>query len=200
MLQYGVMGVRWGSGYATYGAVETLSATIEASVQEWIDQSPRLFAGHFYWSLTMSKLTTQNITIIANSYDTYVDAGTSFGSLMRNAAKQLGGTPCPTLLEALAKVHASKYKCNYTWNTSGAAVFHTGADSTRETRHDAAHKSWQRNVMVWFKSESAAKPVSHARISKQHRDAAMDFLSMFEGKDLEAQVRAARALLAQLTK
>jgi hypothetical protein len=54
--------------------------------------------------------------------------------------------------------------------------------------------------MVWFKSESAPKPVSHARISKQHREAAMDFLSMFEGKDLEAQVRAARALLAQLTK
>lgn len=200
MLQYGVMGVRWGSGYATYGAVETLSATIEASVQEWIDQSPRLFAGHFYWSLTMSKLTTETITKIANEYNAFVDAGASYGALMQSAAKKLGGTPCPTLLEALAKVHASKYKCNYTWDAAGSAVFHTGAESTRETRQDAARQSWRRNVMVWFKSESAPKPVSHARISKQHREAAMDFLSMFEGKDLEAQVRAARALLAQLTK
>jgi hypothetical protein len=200
MLQYGVVGVRWGSGYATYGAVETLSATIEASVQEWIDQSPRLFAGHFHWSFTMSKLTTETITKIANEYNAFVDAGASYGALMQSAAKKLGGTPCPTLLEALAKVHASKYKCNYTWDAAGSAVFHTGAESTRETRQDAARQSWRRNVMVWFKSESAAKPVSHARISKQHREAAMDFLSMFEGKDLEAQVRAARALLAQLTK
>jgi hypothetical protein len=128
----------------------------------------------------MSKLTTQTITNIANSYDTYMDAGASYGSLMQNAAKQLGGTPCPTLLEALAAVHARKYKCNYTWNTSGAAVFHTGAESTRETRHDAAHKSWQRNVMVWFKPESAAKPVSHARLSKDVRALAEQYLANFE--------------------
>jgi len=128
----------------------------------------------------MSKLTTETITKIANEYNAFVDAGASYGALMQSAAKKLGGTPCPTLLEALAAVHARKYKCNYTWNTSGAAVFHTGAESTRETRHDAAHKSWQRNVMVWFKPESAAKPVSHARLSKDVRALAEQYLANFE--------------------
>jgi hypothetical protein len=128
----------------------------------------------------MSKLTTETIQAVATKYSKYLASGISYGDAMRETAKALGGTPCPTLLEALAKVHAAKYECNYTWNAAGSAVFHTGADSTRETRHDAAHKSWQRNVMVWFKSESAAKPVSHARISREAREAAKAYLAMFD--------------------
>lgn len=149
----------------------------------------------------MSKLTTQTVNTITNAYAEFIDAGAAYGKLMQDAAKQLRGTWCPTLMEALADVHAAKYECNYTWNTAGSAVFYNGKESTRETRNDSARKSWERNVMVWFTPEAAPKPAaSHARISKQHRNAAMDFLSMFDGETLEAQVRAARALLAQLTK
>ena len=148
----------------------------------------------------MSKLTTETIQAVATKYSKYLASGISYGDAMRETAKALGGTWCPTLMEALAKVHAAKYECNYTWNTSGSAVFYNGEESTRETRNDSARKSWERNVMVWFTPEAAPKPVSHARVSKAHRDAAMDFLSMFDGETLEAQVRAARALLAQLAK
>jgi hypothetical protein len=99
---------------------------------------------------------------------------------MRETAKALGGTPCPTLLEALAKVHAAKYECNYTWNASGSAVFYNGKESTRETRNDSARKSWERNVMVWFKPASEPKPVSHARLSKDVRALAEQYLANFE--------------------
>jgi hypothetical protein len=54
------------------------------------------------------------------------------------------------LLAALAKVHAKHYACNTTWSAKGTAVFHTGPESTRETRHVAAQKSWSRNVGVHF--------------------------------------------------
>ena len=84
------------------------------------------------------------------AYRDFLKAGTTYGDALREAAKSLGGTPCPTLLEGLAKVHAEAYKCNYTWSSSGRAVFHTGAESTRDTRHESATKSWQRNVMVHF--------------------------------------------------
>ena len=130
-----------------------------------------------------------------NAYAGLLDAGMTYGEAMRKAAGELGGTPCPTFLEALAKVHAQKYGCSYTWNGSGGAVFHTGKESTRETRHDAAHKSWQRNVMVWFKEPKADKPKSHARITPDARKAAKAYLAQFD--TLADAIAALRAVSAK---
>jgi hypothetical protein len=122
----------------------------------------------------------------------------TYGEAMREAAKSLGDTPCITFLEELAKVHATKYGCNYTWNTVGTAVFYTGEESTRESRHGAAFQSWRRNVMVWFTPEKAKTPAKQQRISTEAKAMAMDFLGNFEGKNLEAQIKAAIALLNAL--
>ena len=130
-----------------------------------------------------------------NAYGKFLQAGMTYGEAMREAAKELGGTPCPTFLEALAKVHAAKYGCAYTWNGTGNAVFHTGKESTRETRHDAAHKSWQRNVMVWFKAPSEAKPKSHARITPDARKAAKAYLAQFDS--VAEAIAALRAVSAK---
>ena len=71
-------------------------------------------------------------------------------------------------------------------------MFYTGEESTRETRHDAARKSWSRNVMVWFKAPAAPKPqATSQRISKAHREAAQAYLAQFENvKDAIAVLRA----------
>ena len=144
------------------------------------------------------KLSTKQ-THAVNTYAKFLKAGTSYGEAMREAAKALGDTPCITLLDALAKVHAKHYGCNYTWSASGTAVFYTGKESTRETRHGAAFQSWRRNVMVWFTPAKPKAPkASHARVSKAHRDLAMDFLSHFEGKNLAEQIRKAKVLLNAL--
>jgi hypothetical protein len=128
----------------------------------------------------MSKLTATQTTAI-NAYAKYLEAGQSYGEAMRAAAKSLGDTPCITFLEALAKVHAAKYGCNYTWSASGTAVFYTGEESTRETRHGAAFQSWRRNVMVWFTPEREAKPAPKSmRLSKDVRDAAKAYLAQFD--------------------
>jgi hypothetical protein len=139
----------------------------------------------------MSKLTTTQSNAV-NAYREFLKAGTTYGEAMQAAAKSLGGTPCPTLLAALAAVHAERYKCNFTWNASGSAVFYTGAESTRETRNDSARKSWERNVMVWFKPEREAKPVKHNRVSREARDAGKAFLDMFDS--VEAAVKALRSI------
>ena len=91
-----------------------------------------------------------NTNAIVTKYEAFLKAGTSYGDALKQAAKQLGATPCPTLMQALAAVHAKHYKCNYTWNKAGRAVFHTGAESTRDTRQAAAQKSWERNVAGFF--------------------------------------------------
>ena len=101
-------------------------------------------------------------------------------------------------MAALAAVHAAKYKCNFTWNKSGDAVFYNGEESTRETRNSPARMSWTRNVMVWFKADKPPTPKSHGRITREARTLGMDFLANFEGKDRAAQVRAAIALLKSL--
>ena len=95
-----------------------------------------------------------DIKSIANKYAAFLDAGTSYKDALSEAAKALGDTPCITLLEALAKVHAAKYKCNYTWSAKGSAVFYEGAESTRESRNGGAFQSWRRNVMVHFETAS----------------------------------------------
>lgn len=142
--------------------------------------------------------TNQLIDQAVTDYAKFLQAGASYGASMQALAKALGGTPCPTALERLAAVHAKRYECNYTWDGKGRAVFYTGKESTRETRHDAARKSWGRNVMVWFTPEKPQAPASHARVSKAHRDAAMDFLAHFEGKTLAEQIKQAKAILAAL--
>jgi hypothetical protein len=129
--------------------------TIESSNQVRLGSgdnlSPFLFV-LFNWSFIMNQFNK----VIAD-YRAFLKAGTDYGNALRDAAKSLGGTPCPTLLEGLAKVHAEAYKCNYTWSSSGRAVFHTGAESTRDTRQDSARQSWQRNVMVHFKTNESFK-------------------------------------------
>ena len=87
----------------------------------------------------MSLTSTQSAAV--NAYASFLDAGTSYAAAMQAAAQSLGGTPCPTFLGALAAVHATKYKCNHTWDGKGRAVFYTGEESTRDSRHDAARKS-----------------------------------------------------------
>ena len=138
----------------------------------------------------MQLTTTQ--TNAVNAYGKFLQGGITYGEAMRLAAAELGGTRCPTFLEALAAKHAAKYQCNYTWDGKGSAVFYNGKESTRETRNDAARKSWDRNVMVWFKAPAAPKPqATSQRISKAHREAAQAYLAQFENvKDAIAVLRA----------
>jgi hypothetical protein len=135
----------------------------------------------------MSKLTTTQTNAV-NAYREFLKAGVSYGEAMQAAAKSLGGTPCPTLLEALAKVHATKYKCNYTWNATGGAVFYDGAESTRDTRNESARKSWERNVMAWFKAptERARAEPTKTRVSAAEREAFKAFLAACGGDSKRA--------------
>jgi hypothetical protein len=137
----------------------------------------------------MSKLTA-TLQKALDDYSAFLDAGASYAESMRNAAKALGETPCPTFIESLAQIHAAKYKCNYTWNKSGAAVFHTGEESTRETRQHAATKSWQRNVAPWFTPEKPKAPKANARVSREARTMAKALI------ELCGSVAAAKAALA----
>jgi hypothetical protein len=125
----------------------------------------------------MSKInSTQQAAVTA--YTAFLAAGVSYGDAMRKAAQSLGGTPCPTFLGELAKVHAAKYKCSYTWDGQGRAVFFDGEESTRETRNDAARKSWARNVMVWFTPEREAAPKASARVSSEAKAAAKALIKL----------------------
>lgn len=142
----------------------------------------------------MSKLNkTQSDAVTA--YAKFLDAGQSYGEAMRKAAQSLGGTPCPTFLGELAVIHAAKYKCNYTWDGEGRAVFYTGEKSTRETRNDAARKSWSRNVMVWFTPEREAKPVKAMRLSTEARQAAKAYLAQFD--NVAQAIAALKAIAAK---
>jgi hypothetical protein len=126
----------------------------------------------------MKKLTATQTAVKA--YSDFLTAGISYGEAMREAAKSLGGTACPTFLGELAAVHAEKYACSFTWDGKGQAVFFNGAESTRETRNDAARKSWGRNVMVWFTPEKAKAPVKQMRLSAEARQAAKAYLAHFD--------------------
>ena len=140
----------------------------------------------------MSKLTSVQTKAIT-AYASFLDAGKSYGEAMREAAKSLGGTPCPTFLGELAKVHATKYGCNFTWDGQGRAVFFNGEESTRETRNDAARKSWSRNVMVWFTPEREAKaPAKSMRLSKDVRALAEAYLANFD--NVQDAIKALRAV------
>jgi len=97
----------------------------------------------------MKTLTSIQQTAVAK-YDEFLTAGASYGNALQSAVKELGDTPCITFLQALANVHAKHYKCNVAFKEDGHPTFHTGDESTRETRHGAAQVSWQRNVRVHF--------------------------------------------------
>ena len=127
----------------------------------------------------MPKLTATQ-TKAVTAYGDFLASGMTYGDAMREAAKSLGGTPCPTFLGALAAVHATKYKCAFTWDGKGKAVFFNGAESTRETRNDAARKSWDRNVMVWFTPEKTKAPAKSMRLSPDVRAAAKAYLAQFD--------------------
>jgi hypothetical protein len=129
---------------------------------------------------------------VVNAYSAFLKAGTSYGEALRNAAQSVRETACPTLLAALAEVHAKHYKCSHTWNATGAAVFYTGKESTRETRHQAATKSWQRNVMVWFRPAHAKAPKANARVSREARAAAKAYLAQFDS--MSAAIAALKAV------
>lgn len=126
----------------------------------------------------MKKLTATQTAVKA--YSDFLTAGISYGDAMREAAKSLGGTPCSTFLGELAAVHATKYKCAFTWDGQGQAVFFNGEESTRETRNDAARMSWKRNVMVWFTPEKTKAPVKAMRLSAEARQAAKAYLAQFD--------------------
>jgi hypothetical protein len=142
----------------------------------------------------MKKLNTTQ-TAAVNAYAAYLAAGVSYGEAMRKAAQSLGGTACPTFLGELAAVHAAKYACSFTWDGKGQAVFFNGEESTRETRNDAARKSWSRNVMVWFTPEREAKPAKSMRLSAEARAAAKAYLAQFD--NVAEAVAALRAVAAK---
>jgi hypothetical protein len=139
----------------------------------------------------MKKLNTIQTAAI-NAYSEYLASGMTYGDAMRKAAQSLGGTPCPTFLGELAAVHATKYKCAYTWDGKGQAVFFNGEESTRETRNDAARKSWTRNVMVWFTPEKAKAPTKQMRLSAEARQAAKAYLAQF--KSVADAIKALKAV------
>ena len=140
----------------------------------------------------MSKLTATQTNAI-NAYDSFLKAGTSYGEAMRKAAAELGETPCLTLLEGLAKVHAKRYGCNFTTGKAGGFVFYDGAESTRDSRNHGADKSWKRNVMVWFTPEREAKPAPKSmRLSKDVRALAEAYLANFE--NVADAIKALRAV------
>ena len=139
--------------------------------------------------MKLTSTQTQAIT----AYGKFLQSGMTYGEAMRKAAGELGDTPCITFLEALAKVHAKKYGCNYSVSEAGTFTFHEGTESTRETRNGGAFQSWRRNVMVWFTPTKEAKPTSHARLAPAARKAAEAYLAQFDG-DMKAAIAALKAV------
>lgn len=114
-----------------------------------------------------------NINAIVTTYAKFLTAGASYGAALSEAAAILKGSPCPELLQGLATVHAKHFQCNVSWSASGSAVFHTGPESTRETRHTAAAMSWSRNVATHFKAPTTRqhKPVDAvAKLAKAYAE------------------------------
>jgi hypothetical protein len=94
------------------------------------------------------------INTIVSAYKNFLNAGASYGAALRDAAKALKGKPCPELMQGLATVHAEHFGCKVSWSAKGSAQFFTGAEYSRDARHETARVSWQRNVTVHFKTET----------------------------------------------
>jgi hypothetical protein len=99
----------------------------------------------------MNAINTTTIATINNTYSNYMSAGKSYGEAMQEIARKLDGTACPKLVEVLAQTHAKHYKCKADMGNRGSWVFEVKGE-----RCEPARKSWERNVMVWFKT---TKPV-----------------------------------------
>jgi hypothetical protein len=99
----------------------------------------------------MKAISTTTINTINNTYNTYMGAGKTYGEAMQEIARKLDGTACPKLVEVLALTHARHYKCKADMGNRGSWVFEVKGE-----RCEPARKSWERNVMVWFKP---VKPV-----------------------------------------
>lgn len=102
----------------------------------------------------MNAINTNTINTINTTYNTYMTAGKSYGEAMQEIARKLNGTACPKLVEVLALTHAKHYKCKTELGNRGSWVFEVKGE-----RCEPARKSWERNVMVWFKPTEPAKPV-----------------------------------------
>ena len=103
-----------------------------------------------------------SINVVATQYESFLKAGESYGTVMRKIAEQLNGTPCPKLIEALAKKHAKFYECEFVIGARGAYVFEVDG-----TRLDSARKSWERNVTKWFvkeKTNTASRQVDKVAV------------------------------------
>jgi hypothetical protein len=96
------------------------------------------------------------------------------------------------LLAALAKVHAKHYACNTTWSAKGTAVFHTGPESTRETRHVAAQKSWSRNVGVHFSTGETARSHQPVAVKRAKVNAIVDVCAGLTKAEVVALLAAVR--------
>lgn len=107
----------------------------------------------------MNAINTNTINTINNTYNTYMTAGKSYGEAMQEIARKLNGTACPKLVEVLAQTHAKHYKCKTELGNRGSWVFEVKGE-----RCESARKSWERNVMVWFKTTEPAKPVTRKSV------------------------------------
>lgn len=133
-----------------------------------------------------------HIPSIVAAYAKYLSAGASYGAALREASETLKGAPCPDLLEALAKVHARHFDCNVSWSAKGTAVFHTGAESTRETRNVAAAVSWSRNVACHFRATSEARNHKVVAVSKSKVNAIVDVCAGLTKAEVVALLAAVR--------
>jgi hypothetical protein len=133
-----------------------------------------------------------HIPSIVSAYAKYLSAGASYGAALRDASEALKGAPCPELLEALAKVHAKHFACNVSWSAKGTAVFHTGAESTRETRNVAAAVSWSRNVACHFRDAGEVRTQKVVAVNKRKVAAVVDICAGLTKAEVVALLAAVR--------
>ena len=105
----------------------------------------------------MKQFNTATINTIITKFEGLLVANTKWSTCIREVVTLCGGTFEPLVLEPLAQALAKHYKVNVTINLesetiNGFAKFHTGAESTRETRHSASRNYWERNVLDYFKA------------------------------------------------
>ena len=134
---------------------------------------------------------SHTIHTIAAQYSAFLKAGTSYGAALQNAVRETSVSH-PELLAALAKVHAKHYACNTTWSAKGTAVFHTGPESTRETRHVAAQKSWSRNVGVHFSTGETARSHQPVAVKRAKVNAIVDVCAGLTKAEVVALLAAVR--------
>ena len=108
----------------------------------------------------MKQFNQATINSIINKFETLLVANKKWSTCIEEVVTLCGGTFEPRVLEPLAQALAKHYKVNVTINLesetiNGFAKFHTGTESTRETRHSASRNYWERNVLDYFKAPKA---------------------------------------------